>query len=235
MNSATIYASQQKLQQNEQVAEHLPLVKKIALHLLARLPASVELDDLQQAGLLGLLSAVRSYSSDQGASFTTYAGIRIKGAMLDELRKQSWAPRSIHQKARRIEEAVRLVEAAKGGPASDQDIADNMDISLEQYRDLLNETTGCELLFVEDEALQQESEASAGPEAILQDERFRDYLATHIAGLPEKEKMVMALYYQEELNLREIGSILEVSESRVSQIHSQALIRLRSKMTDWVS
>jgi RNA polymerase sigma factor FliA len=235
MNSATIYASQQKLQQNEQVAEHLPLVKKIALHLLARLPASVELDDLQQAGLLGLLSAVRSYSSDQGASFTTYAGIRIKGAMLDELRKQSWAPRSIHQKARRIEEAVRLVEAAKSGPASDQDIADTMDISLEQYRDLLNETTGCELLFVEDDALQQESEASAGPEAILQDERFRDYLATNLAGLPEKEKMVMALYYQEELNLREIGSILEVSESRVSQIHSQALIRLRSKMTDWVS
>jgi RNA polymerase sigma factor FliA len=235
VNSATIYASQQKLQQNEQVAEHLLLVKKIALHLLARLPASVELDDLQQAGLLGLLSAVRSYSSDQGASFATYAGIRIKGAMLDELRKQSWAPRSIHQKSRRIEEAVRKVEAVKGGPASDQDIADTMDISLEQYRNLLNETTGCELLFIEDDALQQETETSAGPETILQDERFRDFLATNLSELPEKEKMVMALYYQEELNLREIGSILEVSESRVSQIHSQALIRLRSKMTDWVS
>lgn len=234
MNSVTVYARQQKLQQNEKIAEHLPLVKKIALHLLARLPASVELDDLQQAGLLGLLSAVRSYSADQGASFNTYAGIRIKGAMLDELRKQSWAPRSIHEKVRRIEKAVQRTEAEKGSRAGDQDVADTMGISLEQYWGLLSETTGCQLLFFEDEPFGQEQEDVTGPETILQDERFRDFLATNIAELPEKEKMVMALYYQEELNLREIGSILEVSESRVSQIHSQALIRLRSKMTDWV-
>jgi RNA polymerase sigma factor for flagellar operon FliA len=235
MSSATVYARQQSLQQNEQVAEHLPLVKKIALHLLARLPASVELDDLQQAGLLGLLSAVRSYSPDQGASFNTYAGIRIKGAMLDELRKQSWAPRSIHEKARRIQKAVQQIEAEKGGRASDQNIADHMGISLQEYWDLLNETTGCQLLFLEDEAVEHEQQTEGGPEAILLDERFKDYLAENISELPEKEKMVMALYYQEELNLREIGSILEVSESRVSQIHSQALIRLRSKMTDWAS
>jgi len=235
MNSVTVYAKQQKLQQNEQIAEHLPLVKKIALHLLARLPASIELDDLQQAGLLGLLSAVRSYSADQGASFNTYAGIRIKGAMLDELRKQAWAPRSIHEKVRRIEKAVQRTEAGKGSRASDQDIADTMGVSLDEYRSLLSETTGCQLLFLEDETLEQEQEDVGGPETTLMDERFRDFLASNIAELPEKEKMVMALYYQEELNLREIGSILEVSESRVSQIHSQALIRLRSKMTDWVS
>ena len=233
MNAASVYASQQKVQQNEQIALHLPLVKRIALHLLARLPSTVELDDLQQSGLLGLLSAARSYSPDQGASFETYAGIRIKGAMLDELRKLSWAPRSVHEKARRLAGAVRDVEARNGGQAADQDIATELGVSLDEYHSLLNETSSCQLLLLEDSQEDQVQESEAGPEALMQDQRFKAALMASIDQLPEKEKMMMALYYQEELNLREIGRVLEVSESRVSQIHSQALTRIRAKMVDW--
>ena len=234
MNAASVYASQQKVQQNEQIALHLPLVKRIALHLLARLPSSVELDDLQQSGLLGLLSAARSYSSDQGASFETYAGIRIKGAMLDELRKLSWAPRSVHEKARRLAGAVREVEARNGGQAADQEIATELGVSLDEYHSLLNETASCQLLLLEDtEESHRAEESEAGPEALMQDQRFKAALMASIDELPEKEKMMMALYYQEDLNLREIGQVLEVSESRVSQIHSQALTRIRAKMVDW--
>jgi RNA polymerase sigma factor for flagellar operon FliA len=234
MNAASVYASQQKVQQNEQIALHLPLVKRIALHLLARLPSSVELDDLQQSGLLGLLSAARSYSPDQGASFETYAGIRIKGAMLDELRKLSWAPRSVHEKARRLAGAVREVEARNGGQAADQEIATELGVSLDEYHSLLNETASCQLLLLEDtEESHRAEESEAGPEALMQDQRFKAALMATIDELPEKEKMMMALYYQEDLNLREIGQVLEVSESRVSQIHSQALTRIRAKMVDW--
>ena len=234
MNAASVYASQQKVQQNEQIALHLPLVKRIALHLLARLPSSVELDDLQQSGLLGLLSAARSYSPDQGASFETYAGIRIKGAMLDELRKLSWAPRSVHEKARRLAGAVREVEARNGGQAADQEIATELGVSLDEYHSLLNETASCQLLLLEDtEESHRAEESEAGPEVLMQDQRFKAALMASIDELPEKEKMMMALYYQEDLNLREIGQVLEVSESRVSQIHSQALTRIRAKMVDW--
>ena len=234
MNAASVYASQQKVQQNEQIALHLPLVKRIALHLLARLPSTVELDDLQQSGLLGLLSAARSYSPDQGASFETYAGIRIKGAMLDELRKLSWAPRSVYEKARRLAGAVREVEARNGGQAADQEIASELRVSLDEYHSLLNETASCQLLLLEDTQEDHAEELESGPEALMQDERFKVALMATIDQLPEKEKMIMALYYQEDLNLREIGQVLEVSESRVSQIHSQALTRIRAKMVDWV-
>ena len=159
MNAAAAYANQQKVQQNEQIAAHLPLVKRIALHLLARLPSSVELDDLQQAGLLGLLSAVRSYSPDQGASFETYAGIRIKGAMLDELRKLSWAPRSVHEKARKMAQAVRDVEARNNGQASDAEIAQEMGVGLDEYHSMLAETASCQLLFIEDAGIEDDQEA----------------------------------------------------------------------------
>lgn len=233
MNAAAAYASQQKLQQNEQIAAHLPLVKRIALHLLARLPSSVELDDLQQAGLLGLLSAVRSYSPDQGASFETYAGIRIKGAMLDELRKLSWAPRSVHEKARRMANAVREVEARNNGQASDAEIAEEMGVTLDEYHGMLAETASCQLLFIEDAGVEEEQEVDDNPASMMEDERFRAALVEVIEQLPERERLVMALYYQEELNLKEVGLVLEVSESRVSQIHSQALTRIRAKMAAW--
>jgi RNA polymerase sigma factor for flagellar operon FliA len=233
MNAAAAYASQQKLAQNEQIAMHLPLVKRIALHLLARLPSSVELDDLQQAGLLGLLSAVRSYSPDQGASFETYAGIRIKGAMLDELRKLSWAPRSVHEKARRMATAVREVEARNNGQASDAEIAEELEVSLEEYHSMLAETASCQLLFIEDAGVEEDQEVDDDPASMMEDERFRSALVEVIEQLPERERLVMALYYQEELNLKEVGLVLEVSESRVSQIHSQALTRIRAKMTAW--
>jgi RNA polymerase sigma factor for flagellar operon FliA len=233
MNAAAAYASQQKLAQNEQIAMHLPLVKRIALHLLARLPSSVELDDLQQAGLLGLLSAVRSYSPDQGASFETYAGIRIKGAMLDELRKLSWAPRSVHEKARRMAAAVREVEARNNGQASDAEIAEELAVSLEEYHSMLAETASCQLLFIEDAGVEEDQEVDDDPASKMEDERFRSALVEVIEQLPERERLVMALYYQEELNLKEVGLVLEVSESRVSQIHSQALTRIRAKMTAW--
>jgi RNA polymerase sigma factor for flagellar operon FliA len=235
LNAATVYAEQQEtLRQNERIVQNLPLVKKIALHLLARLPSSVELDDLQQAGLFGLLSASRSYSADHGASFETYAGIRIKGAMLDELRKLSWAPRSVHEKARRLSESISIVEARVGRSASDQEIAAELGVDLDEYHQMLLETSASNLFSLDDLGLDTQTQEE-DPEIIFRESRFKESLQQSIEDLPEKERTVMALYYQEDLNLKEIGLVLSVSESRVSQIHSQALTRIRAKMSQWLS
>ncbi|MDH3888740.1 MAG: RNA polymerase sigma factor FliA [Gammaproteobacteria bacterium] len=226
---------------NELVVLHEPLVKRIAYHLMSRLPASVQADDLVQAGMIGLIEASRKFDPEQGASFETYAGIRIRGAMLDEIRRTDWTPRSVHRKAREVAEAVRKIENEKGRDARDVEVAKVMGLELNEYHKILQDATGCRIFSYEDpgtlgeENFAQQLRQPNQPLENLQKSDFKVGLADAIKGLPERERLVMALYYDEELNLREIGDILGVSESRVCQIHGQALIRLRARMSDWLA
>jgi RNA polymerase sigma factor for flagellar operon FliA len=226
---------------NELVVAHEALVKRIAFHLMSRLPASVQVDDLIQAGMIGLIEASRKFDPDQGASFETYAGIRIRGAMLDEIRRTDWTPRSVHRKAREVAEAVRKIENEKGRDARDVEVAEAMGLGLEEYHKILQDATGCRIFSFEDpgsvgeDGLAQTHRQPNQPLENLQNCDFKHGLAGAIKGLPERERLVMALYYDEELNLREIGEILGVSESRVCQIHGQALIRLRARMEKWLT
>ena len=223
----------------EHIVQYTPLVKRIAYHLMTRLPPSVQQDDLIQAGLIGLLEALRNYDATQGASFQTYARIRIRGAMLDEIRKNDWAPRSVHRKARMIAEVVREIENRTGRDARDQEIADKLNVTLEEYNKILQDSCGHKVFSFDEvgfdeHGLGEISNSNNAPFEGLQADGFKKSLADAIAGLPERERLVMSLYYDEELNLREIGSIIGVSESRVCQIHSQAVIRLQSRMSHWV-
>ncbi len=220
------------------VENHAPLVKKIALHLLARLPASVQLDDLMQAGMIGLLEAAQKYQSTKGASFETYAGIRIRGAIVDEIRRGDWVPRSVHRNARRVAGAIRVVENRTGREANDKEVADELEMSLQEYHACLNDASSGRLFSLDElnesgELPIQEQEASDNPLEGITADAFRHSLADAINDLPEREKLVLSLYYQEELNLKEIGAVIGVSESRVSQIHSQAAMRLRARLCEW--
>jgi len=236
-----MYGAMQPDYKDELVALHAPLVKRIAYHLMSRLPPSVQPDDLIQAGMIGLLEATRNYDARQGASFETYAGIRIRGAMLDEIRKNDWVPRSVHRKARQVAEAVREIENLKGRDARDHEVAEALDMSLPEYHRILQEASCHKVFSLEDMYEDSDEDAlshhmpddNPGPYEGVQKEDFKRCLGEAIAGLPERERLVMALYYEEELNLREIGAIIGVSESRVSQIHSQALIRLQARMRSW--
>jgi len=226
---------------NDLVVKHAPLVKRIAYHLMARLPSSVVVDDLIQAGMVGLLEASRNYRPDLGASFETYSGIRIRGAMLDELRRNDWAPKSVHRKNRELTKVVREIEARTGRDARDDEIAKEMGITLDDYYKILQDSSnvriyGFEELGVDEDAIELGlTDRKNGPLEEMSNERFKGNLSEAIAGLPEREKMVVTLYYDSELNLREIGSVLGVSESRISQLLSQAMIRLRARMKEWIS
>jgi RNA polymerase sigma factor FliA len=237
---ASMYQQVQTDSMNDVVVLHAPLVKRIAHHLLMRMPSSVQLDDLIQSGMIGLLEAARKYDVTKGASFETYAGIRIRGAMLDEIRRGDWAPRSVHRKSRQVAEAVKAVESRNGTDAKDYEVAEELGIDLDSYYNILQDASGSRLFSFDDlteggddSALESVTGEVVGPADELQEETFRDHLAEAIDGLPEREKLVLSLYYDDELNLKEIGEVLGVSESRVSQIHSQAALRLRARLQDW--
>lgn len=223
----------------ELLRKHADLVRRIAYHLVARLPASVEVDDLIQAGLMGLMEASRHYSETAGASFETFASIRIRGAMIDEIRKGDWAPRSVHRRARDAAAAIRRIEQASGHEAAATDIAAAMGISLEDYHQIAGDAARSQVMSLhrengeEDESSRIAAPAGAEPLSRLEKSEFAGALAQAIDGLPEREKQIMALYYQEELNLKEIGAVLGVTESRVCQLHGQALMRLRARLKDW--
>lgn len=241
MNGLAMYVENQSQSTDALITEHAPLVKRIVYHMMGRLPSSVMVDDLIQAGMIGLLEASRNYDASQGASFETYAGIRIRGSILDEVRKNDWAPRSVYKKARTISEAVRKIENREGRDARDLEVAEELGVSIEEYNQMLQDASGQRLTSFDEVSGQDETmiESMAGdasePFDGVQNGNFRKALAESISGLPERERLVMALYYDEELNLREIGDVLGVTESRISQIHSQAILRLRARMTDWVS
>src|SRR5262249_5316451 len=217
------------------IAQHASLVKRIAHHLLGRLPNTVQLDDLIQSGMIGLLEAAQKYDASKGASFETFAGIRIRGAMLDEVRRGDWSPRSVHRNSRRVAEAIRGVELRSGGDAADSAVARELGVSITEYHAMLQDTVGSRL-FSLDELIEGDSGKDALRKGSSDDpaddtlkERMASAIAAAIAHLPERERMVLSLYYDDELNLKEIGLVLEVGESRVSQILSQATKRLRAR------
>ncbi len=222
------------------IEDYLPLVNRIAYHLKGRLPDSVLVEDLIQSGIIGLIEAIQKFDATQGASFETYAGIRIRGAMLDEIRKGDWTPRSVHRKSREVSDAIARVEAHKGREARDEEIAREMQVSINEYYQILQDTNAAQLLSIDEPDHDEISEdrivsKDKTPIAELSDHDFQRALVEEIENLPEKEKLVVALYYDEELNLKEIGEVLDVSESRVSQIHSQAIKRLRARLKDWIN
>ncbi|ALS99281.1 RNA polymerase sigma factor FliA [Lacimicrobium alkaliphilum] len=236
-NKAAAY--QQLDDKSKLVEQHASLVKRIAHHLMARLPASVLVDDLIQAGMIGLLEASRNFDGSKGASFETFAGIRIRGSMLDEIRKGDWTPRSVHKNSRAIAEAISQVEKDTGRDARDNEVAEKLQVSMEEYHQMLNEVNAGRMVGIEDLGITEDvitTEQSRGTDAPYDDllqGSFQKALAHAITTLPEREAIVLSLYYDEELNLREIGEVLEVSESRISQIHSQAMLRLKTRMQSW--
>jgi len=225
--------------QDELVRKQAPLVKRIAYHLMSRLPPTVQIDDLIQSGMIGLLEASKNYDASQGASFETYAGIRIRGAMLDEIRKGDWAPRSLHRKVREISKVVAAIEAETGRDARDSEVAARMNMDLNSYYQTLQDATSHKVFSFEDLPSKDDVlseglyERIPEPAENVEKEKFKNALAQAIASLPERERLVMSLYYRDELNLRETGEVMGVSESRVCQIHSQALVRLKARMADW--
>lgn len=214
--------------------QNVKLVKIIAHHISFRLPADKCIDDLIQVGLIGLLEASRTYVPNQGAEFKSYASIRIRGAIIDELRRESWAPRSVQQMSRQLSNAIRSAESRLGRTANDREIAAEMGISIEEYATVTQSVAGSSVFSLDDETNYGEPENNEdSPLNILNREATKARLAEAIGELPEQEKLAVALYYDYGLNLREIGEVMDVSESRVCQIHSQATSRLRSRMRDW--
>ncbi len=222
----------------ECLKEYAPLVKRIAHHMMLKLPGSVEVDDLIQAGMMGLLDAASRYDELRGAMFETYAAQRIRGAMLDELRGADWLPRSLRRDMRRIETAISRLQQKLGKAPSETEIAKELGVALPEYQQMLQEGRGAQLLYYEDfhgegdEDFFERFEFSSdsNPLELLQDGRFREALVQAIERLPERERQMMGMHYEQDMNLREIGEVMGVSESRVCQLHSQAVARLRTSM-----
>jgi RNA polymerase sigma factor FliA len=242
MNVASEYLQLQREDADQLVRRHAPLVRRIAYHLMGRLPPSVDVGDLVQAGMIGLLEAARNFTTDRAASFETYAGIRIRGAMLDELRRTDWTPRSVHRKVREVAEVVRQIENETGADAESAEVMKRLGITAEEYHQVLADATSARLLSLtapddgegsEGNALDVADHDNLGPQDSIEQDGLREALAEAISTLPKREQLVMSLYYEQELNLKEIGLVLGVTESRVCQIHGQALVRLRARMGDW--
>ncbi|RJF98682.1 RNA polymerase sigma factor FliA [Noviherbaspirillum saxi] len=236
-----MYTVSGKSDKNHLLEEHAPLVKRLAHQMKAKLPPSVEVDDLIQAGMIGLLDAVSRYEETHGAQFETYAVQRIRGAMLDELRSSDWLPRSIRQNMRKIENAMNKVQQRMGRAPKEAEIAAELKMSLTEYQELLTEGSGHQLVYYEDFHEKDESDhfldrycvdASSDPLQSLMNGGFRQAVIHAIEALPEREKILMGLYYEQEMNLKEIGAVMGVSESRVCQLHSQAIARMRARLKD---
>ena len=218
--------------------EYAQLVKRLAHQMMSRLPSSVQIDDIIQAGMMGLLDAAGRYDEFHGAQFETYATQRIRGAMLDELREADWLPRSLRRDMRSIEAAINRLQQRLGRSPNETEIAEELKIPLAEYQQMLQKSRGAQLVYYEDFHGEDADDFferfefgnDADPMDLLEDERFKAELVHAIESLPERERMLMGMLYEQEMNLREIGEVLGVSESRVSQLHSQAVARLRSWM-----
>ena len=235
-----MYTVKGKSDKNQLLTDHMPLVKRLAHHMKAKLPPSVEVDDLVQAGMIGLLDAIRRYEETHGAQFETYAVLRIRGAMLDELRNSDWLPRSMRQNMRKIESAMSSLQQKLGHPPTESEVAKLLKLSLSEYQDMLGDGGGHQLVYYEDfhdnegsdNFLDRYAVDDADPLRSLLDGDFRRAVIDAIDALPPREKVLMGLYYEEEMNLKEIGAVMGVSESRVSQLHTQAVARLRSALRE---
>jgi RNA polymerase sigma factor for flagellar operon FliA len=235
-----MYTVKGKADKNQLLTDHMPLVKRLAHHMKAKLPPSVEVDDLIQAGMIGLLDAISRYEETHGAQFETYAVLRIRGAMLDELRNSDWLPRSMRQNMRKIEAAMSSLQQKLGHPPTESEVAKLLKLSLSEYQDMLGDGGGHQLVYYEDfhdnegndNFLDRYAVDDADPLRSLLDGDFRQAVVDAIDNLPAREKMLMGLYYEEEMNLKEIGAVMGVSESRVSQLHTQAVARLRAALRE---
>jgi RNA polymerase sigma factor for flagellar operon FliA len=242
MSVASEYLQLQREDADQLVRQHAPLVRRIAYHLMGRLPPSVDVGDLVQAGMIGLLEAARNFATDRSASFETFAGIRIRGAMLDELRRTDWTPRSVHRKVREVAEVVRQIENETGADAESAEVMRRLGISVDEYHQVLADAASARLLSLTapDDgdgdgggAMDVMDQDGLSPQERIERSGMKAALVKAITTLPDREQLVMSLYYEQELNLKEIGLVLGVTESRVCQIHGQALIRLRSRMSAW--
>ncbi len=238
-----MYNANGKTDRDILLTQHAPLVKKLAYQMKARLPPSVEVDDLVQAGMIGLLDAVNRYEETHGAQFETYAVQRIRGAMLDELRSSDWLPRSMRQNMRKIETAMTALQQRLGRPPKETEVAKQLKLSLEAYQDMLADGGSHQLVYYEDFHDSTEgghehfldrycSDANDDPLQALLNSGFREAVIDAITALPEREKILMGLYYEQEMNLKEIGAVMGVSESRVCQLHGQAIARMRATLRE---
>jgi RNA polymerase sigma factor for flagellar operon FliA len=225
------------------VLEHTPLIRYIVNRIAVRLPSHIDLDDLHNTGVIGLMDAIEKYDPDKNCKFKTYAEFRIKGAILDQLRSLDWVPRSVRQKSRKLERAYGEVEQRLGRMASEEEVADSLGLQIEKFHELLNQVRGISMVNLEEVrgtnsdgdrsgtfADIVEDVNSENPFATLKLTEMKTVVADTIASLPEKERLVISLYYYEDLNMKEIGGILGITESRVCQIHTKSVLRLRSKL-----
>lgn len=233
-----MYNAAGELNKDQLVQRFAPLVRRIACHLMARLPASVQLDDLVQNGMLGLLDAIGRFEAGMGAQFEVYAAQRVRGAMLDGLRENDWLPRSLRHNCRRIEVAIAQLEQENGRAPSEKELADALGMGLADYQKMLQDARGHQLVYLEDlvsergdDFLERHlADDAADPAKLFEEGNLRQLLVQAIELLPERERLMMALYYEQDLNLREIGAVLGVTESRACQLHSQAVLRLRARL-----
>jgi len=236
-----MYNAAGQINKDQLVQRFAPLVKRIAYHLMARLPASVQVEDLVQNGMIGLLDAISKFEAGMGAQFETYAAQRVRGAMLDGLRENDWLPRSLRRDFRRIETAINQLEQQYGRVPTETELAAALSMPLAEYQKLLQDARGHQLISFEDmldegdeDYLERHLAADEAnePSQLLEDANLKQRLVAGIEALPEREKMMMALYYEQDLNLREIGEVMGVTESRVCQLHTQAVARLRARIFD---
>ncbi|MCK5884628.1 MAG: FliA/WhiG family RNA polymerase sigma factor [Bacteriovoracaceae bacterium] len=226
---------------DEIIIEYAPLIKYIAQKIASRLPSNIEVDDLISCGVIGLMDAIEKFDPTRDNKFKTYAEFRIRGAILDELRAQDWVPRSIREKAKMVDRTYSKLESSLGRPATDEEMCAELDVSHEEFHDLLNKAKSISLLNIDDSASfnrgdkrlmagMMDSDRTANPYNAVSYKDLRDKIKEGIMTLPEKQRLVLSLYYYEDLNLKEIGRVLDVTESRVSQLHTQAIMKLRGKL-----
>lgn len=235
-----MYTVKGQLDRSALIKQYQPLVRKLAHYMMAKLPPSVEVDDLIQVGLIGLADALSRYEVSQGVQFETFATQRIRGAMLDELRGNDWMSRGSRKNQKDIEATMRRLEHRLGRSPIESEIATEMGLSLADYQALLSKVRGTQLVYLEDMSRTNEDDDSfldrhvadndADPMNMLRDHRLREALVGAIKGLPEREQYIMSMYYEQDMNLKEIAAVLDVTESRVCQLHSQSIARLRAKM-----
>ena len=237
-----MYTATGHLDMNATLKQYSPLVRRLAHQMIAKLPANVEVDDLIQVGMIGLTDALSRFDAGQGVQFETFATQRIRGAMLDELRGSDWMSRGTRKQQRSIEQAVHRLEQTLGRAPVESEIAKEMGMALSEYQELLGKVRGTQLIYLEDMSGDEGDadfldrhvvDEDSNPLDQLEDQRMRAALVEAIKVLPEREQYVMSMYYEHDMNLKEIAAVLGVTESRVCQLHSQTIARLRSRLRAW--
>lgn len=237
-----MYTAKGTLNRDDQLKKYSPLVRRLAHHMIAKLPPSVEVDDLIQVGMIGLTEAIARFEPSQGVQFETFASQRIRGAMIDELREGDWMSRGSRKSQKDIEQAVNRLQQKLHRVPRESEIAEEMGMTLPDYQHLLAKVRGTQLVYLEDISGRDDDEEGfldrhmgdeeADPSALLQDHRMRVALVAAIKVLPEREQQIMSMYYEHDMNLKEIAAVLGVTESRICQLHSQSIARLRTKLRE---